>query len=158
MKEAVRLLRYCTYAAALVLIPAVTFAQHYVQTNLGTDLASGATLTNDADLKNPWGLTRSAGGPWWVSDNNAGVSTVYNGNTGAKLLVVVVPGPEGTTLCTTTTPPTPQNCFVSAPTGIVFNGSSDFEITPGNPSAFILDTEDGTISAWAGGSCRHAEG
>jgi uncharacterized protein (TIGR03118 family) len=45
--------------------------------------------------------------------------------------------------------------FQAAPTGVVFNGSTDFEITPGNPKTaahFIFVTEDGTISAWAGGN------
>jgi uncharacterized protein (TIGR03118 family) len=158
MKYAVRLLKSCLYvAAAVVLVPALTFAQKYVQTNLDTDLATGAKFTNDGNLLNPWGLTRSTTGPWWVSDNNAGVSTVYD-STGAKHLTVTIPGPNGTFPCTTTNPPTPTGCFVAAPTGIVYNGTASFEVTPnGKPAEFIFDTEDGTISAWAGGAAATLE-
>jgi uncharacterized protein (TIGR03118 family) len=37
---------------------------------------------------------------------------------------------------------------IGSPTGIVFNGSSDFAVTPGNPAFFIFAALDGTISAW----------
>ena len=37
------------------------------------------------------------------------------------------------------------------PTGQVFNGTTDFQLTPGNPARFIFVTEDGTISGWNGG-------
>lgn len=134
----------------LLLAPVLASAQGYVQTNLVTDLSSGATFTKDINLKNPWGLTRSVSSPWWVSDNNAGVSTVYDG-TGAEHLVVVIPGPNGTTPCPVGGPVT-SSCFVSTPTGMVFNGTSEFDVTPGKPAAFIFDTEDGTLSAWAGGA------
>jgi uncharacterized protein (TIGR03118 family) len=60
-------------------------------------------------------------------------STLYNGNTGAKHgLVVTVPGP---------------------PTGIVFNGSSDFKVDAGTGLAaarFIFATDDGQIAGWNG--------
>ncbi|PYU23364.1 MAG: TIGR03118 family protein [Acidobacteria bacterium] len=154
MKAAVELLKSSiVLVAALALVPAVTFAQHYKQTNLVTDLKSGAKFTNDNNLKNPWGLTRSVTGPWWMADNNAGVSTLYDGTGAARSLVVTIPGPNGTVPCPLGGPVTP-NCSVSAPTGIVFNGSPDFDLNPGDPStaaAFIFATEDGTISAWAGG-------
>jgi uncharacterized protein (TIGR03118 family) len=103
-------------------------------------------------------LTRSVTSPWWVSDNNAGVSTLYDGTGAARPLVVTIPGPNGTTPCTGNN--TPANCFVSAPTGVVFNGSPDFDLSPGDPNtaaAFIFVTEDGTISAWAGGPAATLE-
>jgi len=145
MKTAFRFLKLC---AALIsgigLLPLSTFAQHYKQTNLVTDPNSGFTAAfPDKNLKNPWGMSRSAGGPWWISDNNTGVSTLYDGTGMARSLVVKIPGPNGS----------PAD-FVSAPTGTVFNGSPDFDLTPGDPTtaaAFIFVTEDGTISAWAGG-------
>lgn len=56
-------------------------AQAYQQVNLDSDIA-GLAPTTDANLVNPWGLIASPTGPWWVSDNNAGVSTLYNGNDG----------------------------------------------------------------------------
>lgn len=135
---------------AFLFAPVWAHAQEYVQTNLVTDLSTGATFTKDVNLKNPWGLTRSTSSPWWVSDNNGGVATVYDG-TGAEKLVVVIPGPNGTTPCPPGGPDT-SDCFVATPTGMVFNGTSSFDVTPGKPASFIFDTEDGTISAWAGGA------
>ncbi len=109
-------------------------AQHYQQTNLVSDVA-GLAVTTDSNLVNPWGLTSSSTSPWWVADNGTGVSTLYNG-AGQKLaLTVTIPTPPGTS------PP-------STPTGIVFNGTSDFEVASGEPARFIFVTEDGTISGW----------
>jgi uncharacterized protein (TIGR03118 family) len=152
MKAARGFLKSCVaLVSALALLPVLTFAQHYKQTNLVTDPNSGATATfTDKNLKNPWGLARSTTSPWWVGDNNAGVSTLYDGTGAARPLVVTVPGPNGTVPCTATN--TPPNCFVSAPTGVVFNGNpNDFKVG-GTAAAFIFVTEDGTISAWPGAS------
>lgn len=159
MKAGSKLLKSCVVLlSALATLPVLTFAQgnketnHYVQTNLVTDPNSGFSATfTDPQLKNPWGLARSTTSPWWVSDNNAGVSTLYTGAGVKRGLVVTIPGPNGTVPCTGTN--LPANCFVAAPTGVVFNGSSDFDLSPGDPTtaaAFIFVTEDGTISAWDG--------
>ncbi len=146
MKFGPKLLKsYVCLTVVLLVLPAFTFAQEYQQTNLVSDIM-GMAPTFDKNLKNPWGLTRSPdGSPWWVANNNSGTSTLYDG-TGAiipinKTGIVIVPPPgfaPGTT---------------SAPTGIVYNGSpTDFPVTPKGPGAhFIFSTEDGTISAWAGG-------
>jgi uncharacterized protein (TIGR03118 family) len=151
MKAAFGFLKSCiALVFVLVLVPALTFAQHYKQTNLVTDPNSGATATfTDKNLKNPWGLARSTTSPWWIGDNNAGVATLYDGTGAAKSLIVTIPGPNGSLAA-----------FVSSPTGVVFNGSPDFDLSPGDPStaaAFIFVTEDGTISAWAGGSAATLE-
>ena len=113
-------------------------AQHYVQTNLVSDIPGLATTT-DPNLVNPWGLTRTEGSPWWVSDNGTGVSTLYNGAgqrfPPANPLVVTVNGASGQ----------------SAPTGTVANTSTDFQLIPNTPttaSRFIFVSEDGTISGW----------
>jgi len=105
-------------------------APFYQQHNLVSDGAVPADLV-DAALVNAWGLVASATSPWWVADNGTGLSTLYNGNTGAKVsLTVSVPG---------------------APTGIVFNGDPGFVVTSGTksgPARFIFASEDGTISGW----------
>jgi uncharacterized protein (TIGR03118 family) len=138
------------FALSLFLLPSVTQAQHYKQTNLVSDIASMAP-TFDPNLKNPWGLTRSSttptrlGSPFWVANNNSGTSTLYTG-AGAIIPIngtgtVTVPPPKGSPAGT-----------LSTPTGVVFNGSTtDFLIAPGKSAAFIFATEDGTISGWAGG-------
>ena len=102
----------------------------YEQHNLVSDGAVPADLVDPA-LVNAWGLVASATSPWWVADNGTGLSTLYNGNTGAKVaLTVSVPG---------------------APTGIVFNSGPSFVVTSGTksgPARFIFASEDGTISGW----------
>ena len=144
MRCGVRFLKLLLFVSFTVpLLPALTFAQQYQQTNLVSDIV-GMAPTHDPNLKNPWGLTRSSGSPWWVANNNSGTSTLYDG-TGAIIPingtgVVIVP------------PPGFAPGTQSAPTGIVFNGSAtDFLLKTGKSAHFIFATEDGTISAWAGG-------
>jgi hypothetical protein len=58
-------------------------AQAYQQTNLVSDIQGLAqnppSGQPDAQLVNLWGLSSSSTSPWWIADNNAGVSTLYNG-------------------------------------------------------------------------------
>ena len=46
-----------------------------------------------------------------------------------------------------TIPHAPQ-AATGSPTGIVFNGSSDFAVAPGKPAIFLFVSLDGTISGW----------
>jgi uncharacterized protein (TIGR03118 family) len=123
--------------AAVLCISGTAFAQRYLQTNLVSDIPGMAVVT-DPNLVNPWGISFSPTGPFWVSDNGTGVSTLYLSDGTPISLIVTVPPPTGGT------PP-------SAPTGQVFNGTKDFMIS-GNgasgPAFFIFATEDGTISGW----------
>src|SRR3954470_7843144 len=119
--------------ATVLLFGASAQAQHhYKVTNLVSDIPKAAAIT-DANLVNPWGLTASATSPFWVSDNGTGLSTLYNGNTGApQQLVVTIPSASGT--------------GTGNPTGTVFNSTAaDFEVAPGKKAAFLFATEDGTI-------------
>ena len=132
-------------AVGVALHPGPTFAQHYKQTNLVSDIP-GEAAVHDPNLVNPWGITRSASSPWWVSDNNSGFSTLY---TGAGAIIPI--NGNGTVII-----PPPKNApagTIAAPTGIVFNGSSNFVLPApnSNAAAFIFATEDGTISGWNGG-------
>jgi uncharacterized protein (TIGR03118 family) len=143
VKISARLLKSISLLAVVLVLPALTFAQQYQQTNLVSDIM-GMAPTFDPNLKNPWGITRSSGSPWWVANNNSGTSTLYDG-TGAIIPingtgVVIVP------------PPGFAPGTQSTPTGVVFNGSStDFLLKNGKSAHFMFATEDGTISAWAGG-------
>ena len=115
------------------------------QTNLVSDIPGLAPLT-DPNLVNPWGLSSSpSGSPIWVSDNNAGVTTLYNGAGQAVF-------PAGQPFVTI---PAPDKGPGGTPTGTVFNTfdptSTDFVVTDGTksgPSFFLFATEDGTISGW----------
>ena len=114
-------------------------AQQYQQTNLVSDVPGLAKFT-DPNLVNAWGLTSSSSSPWWVSDNGTGVSTLYNG-AGVKQSLTVTVAPL----------PSPTPTVPATPTGVVFNGSSDFDLvlnTPTTAARFIFVTEDGTISGW----------
>jgi len=130
----------------LLLAPVAAYAQantangFYQQTNLVSDLPNVGAKFQDPNLLNPWGLSHSPTSPWWVSDNGAGVATLYKGDGTAVPLVVTIPPPAGSPAGTT-----------AAPTGNVFNGPSGFVVTEGvksGPSFFIFATEDGTISGW----------
>jgi uncharacterized protein (TIGR03118 family) len=106
----------------------------------------------DPNLVNPWGLTESSGSPFWVADNNGGVSTLYSvpgaNNTPVSILslVVSIPSPLD--------PLTPTG----TPTGAVFNvdfAGQGFKVsgfkgsnTATAPAIFIFATEDGTIVGW----------
>src|SRR5438874_2187570 len=89
----------------------------YQQTNLVSNLPNIAKF-QDANLVNPWGLVHGPTTPWWVSDNGAGVSTLYRGDGTAVPLVVTIPPPKGSPAGTT-----------AAPTGVVFNGTTGFVVT-----------------------------
>ncbi|PYY18296.1 MAG: TIGR03118 family protein [Acidobacteria bacterium] len=105
-------------------------------------------LQVDPHLLNPWGVGESGGSPFWVSDNNAGVSTLYNTAGTPLALVVSIPAP-GDPLGSSGTP-----------TGLVFNinggATGGFRISgftkagaPVTASAiFLFSTEDGTILGW----------
>jgi uncharacterized protein (TIGR03118 family) len=117
----------------------------FSQTNLVSDGAVPAQVT-DPNLVNSWGLVHSSQSPWWINDNGKGLSTLYRANAtpppsfNIVPLVVTIPPPAGSPAGTT-----------AAPTGIVFNGTSDFVVSQGGKSgasAFIFATEDGTISGW----------
>lgn len=111
----------------------------------------------DSILQNAWGIAFSpAGSPFWVNDNATGCSTLYDG-TGDKVtaLQVSIPLPGNfvpATSCQPNNPNHPSNPTAAAPTGIVWNPGAAF-LVPGKkiPAVFIFATEDGTISAWAGG-------
>jgi uncharacterized protein (TIGR03118 family) len=121
----------------------------YLVTPLVSDLAGKAKF-QDKVVQNAWGVAFSpAGSPFWINDNDTGCATLYDG-TGAKQgLQVSIPLPGNIT--SSDCKPKPS-ATPAAPTGMIWNPSPAF-VVPGTsiPAVFIFDTEDGTISAWAGG-------
>ena len=104
----------------------------YTVTPLVSD-EPGVAPVVDPNLVNAWGLAASGTSPWWVADNGTSVSTLYNGNTGQPVPLVVTVGTD------------------SGPTGVVFNGGSGFVVTNGTvsgPARFIFDGEDGVLRGW----------
>jgi uncharacterized protein (TIGR03118 family) len=118
-------------------------SRSYVQTNLVSDIPGLAAHT-DPNLKNPWGTSVGPGSPIWVSDNHAGVTTLYDGAGNAQPRVVAIPAP-----------PSAGSGAVGAPTGQAFStfdsSSSDFVLSTNGvsgPAFFLFATEDGTIAGW----------
>jgi uncharacterized protein (TIGR03118 family) len=151
------LLATLALAAAAYLTPAAgadvasaptTQSGTVLQTNLVSDLP-GVSAVTDPNLVNPWGISESSGSPLWISDNNAGLSTLYNvpGSTSVSINPLAV------------SIPTPVSLAGGAPTGTVFNTDmlgGAFPITGPNkngqttsaPALFLFATEDGTLVGW----------
>jgi uncharacterized protein (TIGR03118 family) len=111
----------------------------YAQQNLVSNIPGLAAYT-DTNLVNPWGVSFIGGSPFWISDNGAGVSTLYSKQGQPQPmppqmppLVVNIPSPSGPTGGT--------------PTGQVGNTSPGF-----GGAHFIFATEDGVIASWSGGT------
>jgi uncharacterized protein (TIGR03118 family) len=116
----------------LLLVSSAALAQ-YQLTNLVSNQVGQAKHT-DPLLVNAWGLVYAPGSPFWISDNGSGWSTLYDGAGNKQGLEVEIPSANGS--------------GTGSPTGIVFNGSNDFQVQ-GWASIFIFATLDGTISGWA---------
>ena len=116
----------------LVLSSSAALAQ-YQLTFLTSDLTGKAKHT-DPLLKNAWGLAYSPNAPFWISDEADGWSTLYDGMGNPQSLQVVIPPATG--------------AGPGSPTGIVYNGSTEFKIDTWT-SVFLFATLDGTISGWS---------
>src|SRR5262245_33487356 len=119
--------------AVVPVVPVQAAPGAYTQHNLVSDVPDAADHT-DSDLVNPWGIAFNPNAVVWIANNGTGTSTLYDGNGNKQSLVVTIPG--------------------GSPTGIVFNGSADFQAPntvngTTNPSRFIFATENGVIAAWA---------
>ncbi len=103
------------------------------QTNLVADTAGFGAARIDTNLGNAWGIAAVPGGPIWISANHKGVSVIYDnaGNTLKPPVTIpsVTPGQTG------------------APSGAVFNSTSDF-----GGNKFIFASEDGIVLAWSSGN------
>ncbi len=126
-----KLTHILTALLTLVFASSAALAQ-YQPTYLVSD-KSGAKHT-DPLLKNAWGLTYAPSAPFWVSDEADGWSTLYDGKGNPQSLQVIVPPASGT--------------GSGSPTGIVYNGSTEFQIDSWT-SVFLFATLDGTISGWS---------
>ncbi len=133
--------RFCSVLMIALTLAAPAQAALVNVTNLVTD-DQGAypALITDPSLFNAWGVSSSPSSPFWVSDNGAGVATLYQVDhvtnaTTKSALTVSIPG-DGSV------------------TGQVFNASS---ATSFNGNLFLFVSEDGTISGWRGALGTTAE-
>jgi uncharacterized protein (TIGR03118 family) len=123
---------------------AMGFTDTALVSNSATAVATALTI--DANLQNPWGIAVAPGLPFWISDNNSNLSTLYSG-IGANETQTITGSPDvGIAI------PASAAGVQANPTGQVYNGSGGFLVTTsdGQESAlFIFDGEGGTIAAWA---------
>jgi len=127
-----------TAALTLWLVLALGFASspalaQYKLTKL-TSNQPGKAKNTDGLLQNAWGLAYAPGAPFWVSDENNGWSTLYDGAGVPQSLQVIVPPASGS--------------GPGSPTGLAYNGSTEFQIDSWT-SLFLFSTLDGTIQGWS---------
>ena len=108
-------------------------ASYAVQTNLVANTAAANAVTTDPNLNDPWGIAAGPTGPFFVANHGSGTVTTYTASGTPQLAAITIPNPGGGT---------------SSPTGIVFNNTSAFVTNSGNPSTFLVATENGSIAAW----------
>jgi uncharacterized protein (TIGR03118 family) len=128
---------------SLVAASAQTGTNAYIQHNLVSDVPGLADVT-DPNLIDPWGMSFSTTSPFWVTNHGKGNTTVYtnsNTTTGVTISSTVV-----------TIPPAAGGASPSPATGQVQNSTSGFLLANGTKASFIFCTEDGTVSAWNGGT------
>jgi uncharacterized protein (TIGR03118 family) len=131
--------RIITLSAALVIALSVistsAFAQYTVSKLVSNQ--AGKAMHQDTSLVNAWGISYAPTGPFWVSDNGTGLSTLYNATGVKQSIVVTIP---------------PSTAGTGSPTGQVYNATSGFVVSQGGKSGaalFIFATFDGTISGWS---------
>jgi uncharacterized protein (TIGR03118 family) len=145
-----RIAKTLTSLTALALISVTVHAAPpgYIQTNLVSNIP-GLALHTDPLMLNPWGVAFFSGAsPFWINENNAGVSSLIDGmgNPFPNLSSVTIPAPSSPTGGTPT--------GIVANTFAVFNTADGAFQIPGpngtsfGPALFIFATEDGTIEAW----------
>jgi uncharacterized protein (TIGR03118 family) len=139
-ENAMNVSRFLTSCGAVFIVSAsvvpATAQLRLDQTNLVSDLP-GVAQIQDPNLVNAWGISFGPTSPFWISDNGAGLATLYS-----------VPGsgpPSVSKLGLTVTIPPTAGGTTSAPTGQVFNGGVGF-----GGAKFLFDSEDGVISGWKG--------
>jgi len=126
-------------AFTLCLGLAVLFVSHaalaqYQLTNLVSNQV-GWARHDDPLAVNAWGLAYGPGGPFWISDQGSGWSTLYDGKGNKKSLTVLIPTASGG--------------YPGQPTGIVFSNPASGNFNVGGwPAIFLFATLDGTISGW----------
>jgi uncharacterized protein (TIGR03118 family) len=126
----------------------------YVSVNLVAN-TGGVALKTDPHLVDGWGLASFPTSPWWVSDQNTSLSTLYQANGTIVPLVVDIP-------CISSGAPTVP-CPVPGlfpvappfgPSGIVanvFSSTGSFTVSQNGtsgPALFIFDTLDGLVVGW----------
>src|SRR5579863_772909 len=101
-----------------------------------SDTVADGGLMQDASLSNPWGLSQGPGTFLWVSDNNTGVSTLYD--PAGTLLGMGPFAKAGLTVAIPDGAADPNGA--PSPTGTVFTDftNSTFDVTEGGKTGHAL--------------------
>jgi uncharacterized protein (TIGR03118 family) len=110
----------------------ITTTDVFSQTNLVSDAAGLGAVTVDPQLINPWGIAFGSTGLLWVANNGSGVATIYDQSGAKQGLTVTIP---------------PATAAATALTGVVFNGTTDFNAF-GTPATFLFADENSSLAAW----------
>jgi uncharacterized protein (TIGR03118 family) len=120
----------------------------YLQTNLVSDIAGLATITDPA-LVNSWGFSHSGTSPFWTSNQGTSSATLYAVAGSTKVTKITAVNPPNGVIAITTSGP-------QGPTGQVNNtNTSSFAVGNGGNGGsahFIFASLGGTISAWDTGA------
>jgi len=116
--------------------------KNYEQVNLVANNGNYGAPNIDPLQLNAWGLAWAPSGIAWVNSQAGHVSALYNAEGVAPRKPVNIPSPGG---------PATGN-----PTGIVFNGSTDFVISNGQVARFLFVNLDGVLSGWNGAAGDNA--
>jgi uncharacterized protein (TIGR03118 family) len=160
---AVRMVTAATAAVCYLALFASPAAAQYSAVNLVSNTSTLNPIHVDANLVDGWGLVASPTSPWWVSDQNSSVATVYMASGAILPLVVHIPCVEGGMVTMPCPYPGEGKLFEPhagklnffGPTGIVqnaFSSTGAFTVPgsfPSHTAAFIFDTLDGLIVAWS---------
>lgn len=116
--------------------------KNFVQVNLVGNNQEYNPAHIDPLLLNAWGIAFTATGIAWVNSQGGHVSAVYDREGVVVRPAVNIPSPGGAT--------------GGNPTGIVFNGGTDFVLSNGQPARFIFVGVDGILSGWNGAAGNNA--
>ena len=129
---------------SMIATSGTTFADTALVSNKSEVVATAATI--DANLQNPWGIAVAPGFPFWISDNNSNLSTLYSGAGVQETQTITGSAQTGIAI------PASAAGVQANPTGQIFNATGGFLVptSKGQETAFfIFDGEGGLISAWA---------
>jgi uncharacterized protein (TIGR03118 family) len=130
-----------TLAATFVIEAQTPNADTYLQTVLVSNVANGSASV-DPNLVDPWGISASN---FWVSDHLSGKSTVYSPAGVVSATVAVIPPGSSSAAGSLGRPTGIVNSITTTPPSFVLPSN-------GKGASFIFATDDGTISAWNGGT------
>src|SRR6266478_4084692 len=130
-KSRAAIVHVCSAAMVALALSFPVDATLFTVTNLVTDNQGvNAAQMADPKLINAWGISHSAGSPFWISDNGTGFATLYNVNPATNV--------------TTTQGPEVSVAGAGNVTGQAFaNIAGNF-----NSDAFLFVREDRTVSGW----------